>query len=56
MNRWARWWVIALLGSIPVVVSVVHGLMGGAILLQDRAVFGLLVADAATGSFPSLGQ
>jgi hypothetical protein len=31
-------------------------LRGGAILVGDRAVFALLVKDAATGSFPSVGQ
>jgi hypothetical protein len=31
-------------------------LRGGAILVGDRAIFALLVKDAATGSFPSVGQ
>jgi hypothetical protein len=44
------------LGVLPVVISLINALRGGAILVGDRAIFALLVKDAATGSFPSVGQ
>ena len=59
MNRFKRvprWLVISTFGIIPIVVALVNALRGGAILVGDRAVFALLVKDAATGSFPSVGQ
>ena len=55
-KRVPRWLVISAFGIIPVVVALVNALRGGAILVGDRAVFALLVKDAATGSFPSVGQ
>jgi hypothetical protein len=48
--------MIATIGIVPVVIALVNSLRGGAILVGDRAVFALLVKDAATGSFPSVGQ
>jgi hypothetical protein len=48
--------VLSVLGVVPIVISLVNALRGGAILVGDRAVFALLVKDAATGSFPSVGQ
>ena len=59
MNRFKRvprWLVISAFGIIPIIVALVNALRGGAILVGDRAVFALLVKDAATGSFPSVGQ
>lgn len=47
---------LSLVGVMPVIVSLIRALQGGAILVGDRAVFALLVKDAATGSFPSVGQ
>ena len=55
-KRVPRWLVISAFGIIPIVVALVNALRGGAILVGDRAVFALLVKDAATGSFPSVGQ
>ena len=55
-KRVPRWLVVATTGIIPVVIALVNALRGGAILVGDRAVFALLVKDAATGSFPSVGQ
>lgn len=56
LKRFPRWLALSLLGILPVIISLVNALRGGAILLGDRAVFALLVKDAATGSFPSVGQ
>jgi len=51
------WWLLlSALGVIPIIISLVNVLRHGAILVGDRAVFALLVKDAATGSFPSVGQ
>ena len=55
-KRVPRWLMIATIGIVPVVIALVNSLRGGAILVGDRAVFALLVKDAATGSFPSVGQ
>jgi len=55
-KRVPRWLLIATIGIVPVVIALVNSLRGGAILVGDRAVFALLVKDAATGSFPSVGQ
>ncbi|MEY3797289.1 MAG: hypothetical protein RLZZ170_1303 [Actinomycetota bacterium] len=56
LKRVPRWLMIATIGIVPVVIALVNSLRGGAILVGDRAVFALLVKDAATGSFPSVGQ
>jgi len=55
-KRVPRWLMIATIGIVPIVIALVNSLRGGAILVGDRAVFALLVKDAATGSFPSVGQ
>ena len=55
-KRVPRWLMIATIGIVPVVIALVNSLRGGAILVGDRAVFALLIKDAATGSFPSVGQ
>jgi hypothetical protein len=55
-KRGPRWIMIATIGIVPIVIALVNSLRGGAILVGDRAVFALLVKDAATGSFPSVGQ
>ena len=55
-KRVPRWLMIATIGIVPVVIALLNSLRGGAILVGDRAVFALLVKDAATGSFPSVGQ
>ena len=56
LKRFPRWLALSLLGVLPVVISLINALRGGAILVGDRAIFALLVKDAATGSFPSVGQ
>ena len=56
MKKFPKWLVLSVLGVVPIVISLVNALRGGAILVGDRAVFALLVKDAATGSFPSVGQ
>ena len=56
LKKLPRWLVLSALGVIPIIISLVNALRGGAILVGDRAVFALLVKDAATGSFPSVGQ
>ena len=56
LKKFPRWLVLSVLGVVPIVISLVNALRGGAILVGDRAVFALLVKDAATGSFPSVGQ
>jgi len=56
LKKVPRWLALSTLGVIPVIISLVNALRGGAILVGDRAVFALLVKDAATGSFPSVGQ
>ena len=56
LKKSPRWLVLSVLGVVPIVISLVNALRGGAILVGDRAVFALLVKDAATGSFPSVGQ
>ena len=56
LKKFPRWSVLSVLGVVPIVISLVNALRGGAILVGDRAVFALLVKDAATGSFPSVGQ
>ena len=56
LKRFPRWFALSLLGVLPVVISLINALRGGAILVGDRAIFALLVKDAATGSFPSVGQ
>jgi hypothetical protein len=55
-KRVPRWLMIAIIGIVPIVIALVNSLRGGTILVGDRAVFALLVKDAATGSFPSVGQ
>ena len=56
LKKFPKWLVLSFLGIVPIVISLVNALRGGAILVGDRAVFALLVKDAATGSFPSVGQ
>mgnify|MGYP006208510693 CR=1 FL=1 len=56
LKKFPKWLVLSVLGVVPIVISLVNALRGGAILVGDRAVFALLVKDAATGSFPSVGQ
>ena len=56
LKKFPRWLVLSVVGVVPIVISLVNALRGGAILVGDRAVFALLVKDAATGSFPSVGQ
>jgi hypothetical protein len=56
LKRFPRWLALSLLGVLPVVISLINALRGGAILVGDRAIFALLAKDAATGSFPSVGQ
>ena len=56
LKKFPRWLVLSVLGVVPIVISLVNALRGGAILVGDRAVFALLVKDTATGSFPSVGQ
>ncbi len=56
LKKFPKWLALSVLGFIPIVISLVNALRGGAILVGDRAVFALLVKDAATGSFPSVGQ
>jgi len=56
LKKSPRWLVLSVLGVVPIVISLVNALRGGVILVGDRAVFALLVKDAATGSFPSVGQ
>ena len=56
LKRFPRWFELSLLGVLQVVISLINALRGGAILVGDRAIFALLVKDAATGSFPSVGQ
>jgi len=56
LKKLPRWLVLSALGVIPIIISLVNALRSGAILVGDRAVFALLVKDAATGSFPSVGQ
>ena len=56
LKKFPRWLFLSVLGVVPIVISLVNALRGGAILVGDRAVFALLVKDAATGSFPSVGQ
>ena len=56
LKKFPRWLVLSVLGVVPIVISLVNALRGGAILVGDRAVFALLLKDAATGSFPSVGQ
>ena len=56
LKRFPRWLALSLLGVLPVIISLINALRGGAILVGDRAIFALLVKDAATGSFPSVGQ
>ena len=56
LKRFPRWLALSLFGVLPVIISLINALRGGAILLGDRAIFALLVKDAATGSFPSVGQ
>ena len=46
-KRVPRWLLIATIGIVPVVIALVNSLRGGAILVGDRAVFALLVKDAA---------
>lgn len=55
-KKFLGWLTPAFLGLIPVAVALVNAIRGGAILVGDRAVFALQVKDAATGSFPSVGQ
>ena len=52
LKKFPKWLVLSVLGVVPIVISLVNALRGGAILVGDRAVFALLVKDAATGSFP----
>ncbi len=56
LKKLPRWLLLSALGVIPIIISLVNALRHGAILVGDRAVFALLVKDAATGSFPSVGQ
>ena len=56
LKRFPRWLALSGLGVLPVIVALINALRGGSILVGDRAVFALLVKDAATGSFPSVGQ
>ncbi len=56
LKRFPRWLALSLLGVLPVIISLINALRGGAILVGDRAIFALLVKDAATGAFPSVGQ
>jgi len=56
LKKFPRWLLLSAFGVIPIIISLVNALRGGAILVGDRAVFALLVKDAATGSFPSVGQ
>ena len=56
LKRLPLWCVASLLGSITIVVSLINALRSGSILVGDRAVFALQVSDAATGSFPAVGQ